>query len=156
MFFRWKNYLFSCFLSLFCTWIILETKGETAKCNNLLLGQYPFDDDVKSFLFQLRMFSIMSVVFKEHDIFPWRFLSIFVLIRKSTHRLKQLLVVQLTILLKVKIDIVIAAWTLELLFRGKATLSMTGSLGWCRDIYAIHAFLTHKFEVWRVVSVNSC
>ena len=69
MFFRWKNYLFSCFLSLFCTWIILETKGETAKCNNLLLGQYPFDDDVKSFLFQIRMFSIMSVVFKEHDIF---------------------------------------------------------------------------------------
>ncbi|XP_074611624.1 TM2 domain-containing protein 1-like [Acropora palmata] len=40
MFFRWKNYLFSCLLSIFCTWIILETKGETSKCDNLLLGQY--------------------------------------------------------------------------------------------------------------------
>ena len=41
MILRWKNYILSICLTIFCTWVIPQGSGEKVKCDDLLLGQYP-------------------------------------------------------------------------------------------------------------------
>ena len=40
----WKNYVLTIIVSTLCTWIISKGNGEKIVCDDLQLGQYPFEN----------------------------------------------------------------------------------------------------------------